>query len=153
MISAELAAALRDEGVRWDPVAGDRFVIPQPGLDEELFTLSEMTIEARRYPTGTILGFNGTTEWALDSVALEEALWMPREDQLRDLLGGAFESLVRAATGEGEDEAAGAEAETGVPVYEVTTRVGDRPVSVHRAQEPADAYALALLALVASAHE
>ncbi|NCT90649.1 pilus assembly protein CpaE [Cellulomonas sp. APG4] len=93
MISQHLAQALRDAGVRWSPAAGDRFVIPQPELDGEVFTLSEMTIEAREYPTGTILGFNGTTEWALDSVAQDDALWLPREDQLRTLLGRTFVSL------------------------------------------------------------
>lgn len=93
MISQHLAQALRDAGVRWSPAAGDRFVIPQPELDGEVFTLSEMTIEAREYPTGTILGFNGTTEWALDSVAQDDALWLPREDQLRELLGRTFVSL------------------------------------------------------------
>lgn len=133
MISQHLAAALRDAGLRWKPRAGDRFVIPQEGLEQELFTLSEMTIEAREYPTGTILGFNGTTEWALDSVAQEDALWMPREDQLRELLGGTFRSL------EGPSE--------GRDGFRVTTD----PVageSTFEARTAADAYALAVLALV-----
>ena len=34
-----------------------------------------MTIEAHHYPTGTELGFNGTTEWALDSVSADDSLW------------------------------------------------------------------------------
>jgi hypothetical protein len=51
-----------------------------------------MTIEPRSYPTGVILAFNGTTEWALDSVAQADALWLPREDQLRELRG-AFRRL------------------------------------------------------------
>ena len=99
MISEHLAVALRDAGLRWDPAAGDRFVIPQPELDGQVFTLSEMTIEARHYPTGTILGFNGTTEWALDSVAKDEALWLPREDQLRELLGNRLEAVRRTEGG------------------------------------------------------
>ncbi|HET8778539.1 MAG TPA: pilus assembly protein CpaE, partial [Agromyces sp.] len=60
-----------------------------------VFTVSEMTIEARRYPTGTILAFNGTTEWALDSVAFADAVWLPREDQLRELLRATFRVLRR----------------------------------------------------------
>lgn len=137
MISLELAQALRDAGVRWKPTAGDRFVIPQPDLAGELFTLSEMTIEAREYPTGTILGFNGTTEWAMDSVSQDDALWMPREDQLRELLGGAFVSLSREVA-----------LQDGGPGYVATTRsVGDEE-STYRAASAADAYALALLALV-----
>ena len=132
MISSELALALRDAGLRWIPAAGDRFVIPQPEMDGELFTLSEMTIEAREYATGTILGFNGTTEWALDSVAKDDALWMPREDQLREHLGSSFVALRRAD--------AGSEAS-----FQVTTSTptGER---THQADAASDAYGLALLA-------
>ena len=52
-----------------------------------------MTIQVHDRPEGRIIGFNGTTEWALDDVDLDEALWLPREDQLRELLGGTFRSL------------------------------------------------------------
>lgn len=145
MISEHLATALRDAGLRWQPAAGDRFVIPQPELAGELFTLSEMTIEAREYPTGTILGFNGTTEWAMDSVAQEDALWMPREDQLRDKLGGTFVSLTRTPATHGahaaEDGGSGA-------TWSVTTSTPSGDEAVHRAPTAADAYALALLALI-----
>jgi hypothetical protein len=108
-------------------------VIPQPDLAGEVFTLSEMTIEAREYPGGTILGFNGTTEWALDSVAKDEALWLPREDQLRDLLGRTFVALRRS--------------EAGFTVT-VTGVDGDRE---YAASSAPDAYAAALLALIALA--
>lgn len=141
MLSVRLAQQLRDAGLRWHPQPGDRFVIPQPELDGELFTLSEMTIEAREHPTGTVLGFNGTTEWALDSVAKDDALWMPREDQLRELLGGTFVSLVRGFAGSPDD-------------WVVTTReptTGQTQEFV--APTAADAYALALLALVTHALE
>ena len=134
-LSRDLAAALRDSGLRWSPAAGDRFVIPQPDLDSQVFTLSDMTIEAHEYPTGTILGFNGTTEWALDSVSMDEALWLPREDQLRELLGGVFVSLHRQGTG---DDAR----------YVVTTHGEDGEPREDRAASAADAYARALLALV-----
>lgn len=149
MISQQLAVALRDSGLRWRPAAGDRFVIPQVGLEDELFTLSEMTIEAREYPTGTILGFNGTTEWALDSVAQEDALWMPREDQLRDLLGRTFVSLTREAVdvpGGDLDDAPDAPEAAGSAVYRVTTR-GPGGERTFDAETAADAYGLALLAL------
>jgi len=152
MISEHLAAALRDAGLRWQPAAGDRFVIPQPELAGELFTLSEMTIEAREYPTGTILGFNGTTEWAMDSVAQEDALWMPREDQLRDKLGGTFVSLSRMPATHGAHAAthgahAAGDGATGA-TWSVTTSTPSGDEAVHRASTAADAYALALLALI-----
>lgn len=95
MISTDLARALREVGLRWHPATGDAFSIDKPGFESDVFTVSDMTIEAHQFDTGTILGFNGTTEWALDSVALEDSLWLPREDQLRSLLGGMFRSLRR----------------------------------------------------------
>lgn len=95
MISTSLARRLRDAGLRWKPASGDRFQIDRPELDGDVFTVSDLTVEPHEYATGTVLGFNGTTEWALDSVAVEDALWLPREDQLRDLLRGAFLRLER----------------------------------------------------------
>ena len=100
MISRELALALREAGLTWHPESGDRFQLDlaenvEAEVEADVFTVSEMTIEARRYPTGTILAFNGTTEWALDSVALADAVWLPREDQLRELLRATFRSLTR----------------------------------------------------------
>lgn len=93
MIAIELARALRDSGLVWHPASGDNFIIDRVEVDADVFILSDMTVEAHEFETGTVLGFNGTTEWALDSVALEDALWLPREDQLRQLLGTAFVSL------------------------------------------------------------
>jgi len=100
VISRELAIALRDAGLTWHPESGDRFQLDLPDaveaeVEADIFTVSDMTIEAHRYPTGTILGFNGTTEWALDSVALADAVWLPREDQLRELLRSTFRALRR----------------------------------------------------------
>jgi hypothetical protein len=51
-------------------------------VEADVFTVSTMTIEARRTPTGTILAFNGTTEWALDAVTLD-AVWLPRGSAAR----------------------------------------------------------------------
>jgi hypothetical protein len=93
VISTPLARALRDSGLVWHPVAGDAFRIDLVEVDDEVFYLSDMTVEAHALMTGTELGFNGTTEWALDSVAIEDALWLPSESQLRVLLGAAFRSL------------------------------------------------------------
>jgi hypothetical protein len=96
VLSRELARALRDAGVRWEPRPGDAFVIPDRDLDEHVFVLSDMVVQTVQPPDGPpILAFNGTTEWALDSLEAREALWLPREDQLRALLRGSFESLER----------------------------------------------------------
>ncbi|GMA24503.1 hypothetical protein GCM10025864_22620 [Luteimicrobium album] len=133
MISRSLARALRDAGVRWTPQDGDRFVLDADGLDEQVFTVSDMTIEEHHYDTGSVLGFNGTTEWALDSVALEDALWLPAEHQLRGLLAGTFRSLTRAGTRW---------------TVAVVLPDGERSFS---ADDPSDAYAEALLTLVRAA--
>lgn len=94
MIASDVARQLRDAGLEWHPAPGDFFRLEGPEFGgDETFTISDMTVESHEFDTGTILGFNGTTEWALDSVALEQALWIPREDQLRAALGAAFSSL------------------------------------------------------------
>src|ERR1700712_4402378 len=99
MISPQLARALRTAGLRWHPTSGDMFVIDRPGFEGEVFSLSTMTIEALDFPTGTVLGFNGTTEWALDEIAVDDTLWMPAEHQLRALLAATFVALSRTADG------------------------------------------------------
>jgi hypothetical protein len=99
MISTALARALRDSGLVWHPAAGDAFRIDRVEVDDEIFYLSDMTVEAHTLTTGTELGFNGTTEWALDSVAIEDAVWLPSETQLRSALGRAFRSLTATAGG------------------------------------------------------
>jgi hypothetical protein len=130
MISIELARALRDSGLVWHPGRGDDFRIDRIEADDEVYTLSDMTVEAHTFSSGTVLGFNGTTEWALDSVALDDALWLPREDQLRSILKAAFVSLERTADG-----------------HRVVAVVdGER--RAFESGDAADAYARALLALL-----
>lgn len=131
MISTESARALREAGLVWRPRSGDRFQLDEPEFEADVFTVSDMTIEPRAYPTGTILAFNGTTEWALDSVALEDALWLPSEEQLREMLRSTFRTLRRLPDTYAVEIVAG----------------GDTRVFTH--PEPADAYALAVMALLA----
>jgi hypothetical protein len=94
MLSRDLATALRAAGLRWEPQNGDRFLVPDRDLDDEVFVLSDMVVEQVTLPDGTrVLAFNGTTEWALDALEASEAIWLPSESQLRELLGAAFEGL------------------------------------------------------------
>ena len=134
MISVELAGALKAAGLVWHPTSGDRFALITGAFDDEIFTLSDMVVEARESRTGTVLGFNGTTEWALDSAEATDALWLPREDQLRVLLGTSFRSLERVEHG-----------------YRVLATLpgepADRPLPYWGA-EPSEAYGRALLALI-----
>jgi hypothetical protein len=93
VISLELAQQLRDKGLEWTPAAGDRFVFPNRDMDNQVFVISDMAIEVHDLPTGSVIGFNGTTEWALDSVEQADVVWLPREGQLRELLAGSFLGL------------------------------------------------------------
>jgi len=136
MISRELAVALKQAGLVWHPASGDRFQLDlpdqvEPEFEAQVFTVSEMTIESHRTPSGaTILGFNGTTEWALDSVSLGDAVWLPREDQLRELLRNTFQALRRL------DDA-----------FEVEVELDGARLRFEH-PEPAEAYGLALLELI-----
>ena len=131
IISVELARKLRDGGLRWDPAPGDRFVVADRGMDDEVFTLSDMTVEMHEFPSGRVIGFNGTVEWALDSVEARNSIWLPSEAQLRDRLGGAFRRLSRTDAG-----------------YRVEIEVAGR-TSVFAADDAAEAYGRALLYLAA----
>lgn len=135
MISRELAVRLRDAGLGWHPAEGDRFQLDLPEeieleAEADVFTVSAMTIEARQTPSGTDLAFNGTTEWALDAVTLADAVWLPREDQLRDLLRGTFRALMRL-----EDS------------FRVDVEIAGETLSFEH-PEPSEAYGQALLELV-----
>lgn len=93
MLTVDLARELLSAGLLWSPGQGDRFVLPDRGMDDWVFVLSDMTVEVHELPRGRVVGFNGVTEWALDSVRIEEALWLPREEQLRAQLGRRFRRL------------------------------------------------------------
>lgn len=139
MITRGLAVALRDAGLIWHPADGDRFQLDLPDeveleVEADVFTVSAMTIEARQTAGGTDLAFNGTTEWALDAVTLADAVWLPREDQLRELLRGTFRRLSRL-----EDTL----------VVEVVI-AGEALAFEH--PDPAEAYGRALLALILRTH-
>jgi hypothetical protein len=127
VISVDLARRLKAAGLAWTPVSGDRFHIPDRDLDETVFVLSEMTIETADLPTGRVVKFNGTTEWALDSIAEDEVVWLPHEAQLRGLLGDTFVRLEPVGDGY---------------AVETTGRSGGRYVDVDAER----AYARALLA-------
>jgi hypothetical protein len=132
VISLGLARQLRDAGLKWSPASGDRFVVADRDMDSDVFVLSDMTIEVHDLPHGQVIGFNGTTEWALDSVENDNAVWLPRESQLRELLAGTFRALDRTEDG-----------------WQVRTELNG---AVHASQDPdaEQAYGLALLHLLDS---
>ena len=125
----ELARRLRTAGLTWTPRAGDRFVLPVAGMEEEVFVISDLTVDVHHFKTGDVIGFNGTTEWALDSVEQDKAVWLPREDQLRDLLGDTFLMLEQLEGG-----------------YAVSVTRADGTFERHADIEAERAYARAVLA-------
>ena len=130
MISFELARRLHDSGLEWLPNEGDRFMIPDRDLEDQVFSISEMTIDTHQEVGGRVILFNGTVEWALDSIMEREVIWLPSETQLRDRLGDAFQSLERTEDG-----------------YRCTVQVG-RETRRYVSAVPADAYGMALLEIL-----
>jgi hypothetical protein len=130
VLPVPLALRLRDAGLRWKPAPGDRFAIPDRDLDDEVFVLSNMVIAVHELPDGPVIGFNGTTEWAMDDLEQSEAIWLPREDQLRELLGGTFHMLERTHGG-----------------YRVEITIGDRRLGFESATAE-QGYGEALLDLI-----
>ncbi|CAN5228285.1 hypothetical protein BH18ACT9_BH18ACT9_15770 [soil metagenome] len=99
MITVELARRLRDVGLVWTPASGDRFAIPDRLLDDEVFVVSDMSIDTVQLGPSQVVRFQGTTEWALDSMDKDDVVWLPHEAQLRALLGPAFRSLTSTEAG------------------------------------------------------
>lgn len=127
MLSTDLARRLLDAGLNWSPMPGDRFVVDRPGVAQDVFYLADMTVEVHEFVGGSVIGFNGVAEWALDSVALEETLWLPREEQIRTVLDHDFVGLGIGTSG-----------------YAVVALVDGTPRTfTHRDAE--EAYGLALL--------
>lgn len=127
MISRELATALAPL-LSWTPRNGDQFFVPRPEIAETVFTLSDMVVEMVTQFGESRFHFNGTVEWALDSVESDAVVWLPREEQLREQLGSVFLSLDATADG-----------------YVVTVSGPGRAHHTDPEADAADAYGRALL--------
>ena len=103
-------------------------------MDDDVFVVSDMVVDVHDLPGGRVIGFNGTVEWALDSIAATDVVWMPREDQLRDRLGDAFVRLEAVPS-------------PGPPSWLVVVRRGSDELR-HVDVEAERAYGRALLALL-----
>ena len=128
--SIELARRLRDAGLEWHPKEGDRFHIPDRDFGDQVWSISEMVIEPRSNILGEReLAFNGTVEWALDSIVKRDVVWVPTEGQLRELIADSFIALYRDDDGS----------------HACVIRLDDTPTTFHAGSAP-DAYGKALLA-------
>lgn len=72
MITLALAESLRKQGLPWRPTYGDRFAMRKGPLADRVLVIGDP---------------------AVDRPDPRTAIWLPREDQLRDALGEAFMSL------------------------------------------------------------
>jgi hypothetical protein len=127
VISRELATQLSPY-LAWTPANGDQFYIPKPEIADSVFLFSDMVVELVVRGGESRFHFNGTVEWALDSVASDDVVWLPREDQLRELLAGYFLSLDASGGG-----------------FVVTVSGPGRAYHTEPEQTAADAYGRALL--------
>ena len=137
MIELEMARKLKSAGLHWEPAQGDRFAVPERGMDDRVFVINDMATIIEMIQGAEMVTFHGTPEWALDYVYLGEAVWLPDEGQLRELL---HQRLAQEAQ----------------PVYDLlsldenfTCRFGWRDESLaFTAAEASEAYAAALLHLM-----
>lgn len=132
MLSLSLARQLKDAGLHWQPQLHDAFVIPDRGMDERLFVITEVMAYIEQLWGSPMVTFHGTAEWALDYILQTEAVWIPSESQLRELMARQVEDLTLVHTG---DE------------YECRFAVDGQP-HVYSAKEACDAYGQALLLIL-----
>jgi hypothetical protein len=86
LIRLETARKLKAVGLHWEPTQGDRFAVPDRGLDDRVFVINDMATIIEMIQGAEMVTFHGTPEWALDYIYLGEAVWLPEEGQLRELL-------------------------------------------------------------------
>ncbi len=86
MLSVQLARQLKTAGLPWQPAKGDLFMVPDRGMDEQVFTINDMAVIVESLQGSPAITFHGTPEWALDYVFVGDTVWLPTEEQLRGLL-------------------------------------------------------------------
>jgi hypothetical protein len=135
MLSLDLAQALKRAGLVWNPRERDLFAMPEHDMEGHIFVVSPLPALVQYFGGQQMITFHGSIEWALDYVVLTEAVWLPTESQLRELLAATIgaNAPLRIAR-----SPAGYRLEVGIAanVVEFT------------APDPADAYGLALLQLL-----
>ncbi|HEX5689386.1 MAG TPA: hypothetical protein VFX76_05260 [Roseiflexaceae bacterium] len=86
MVDIELARRLKRAGLVWQPAERDCFLVPDRGMDDQVFVVNHLTTLIQNYKGQPTVTFHGTSEWALDDVLLTEVVWLPSETQLREAL-------------------------------------------------------------------
>lgn len=83
MISLKLACELKAAGLVWRSQLLDFFVIPDRGMDERIFVISDIQANLDLFRGWPVVTFHGASEWAMDHIMTTEVVWMPTETQLR----------------------------------------------------------------------
>ena len=92
MITLDLARQLKTAGLRWQSNIHDFFAIPDRGMDDKLFVLTDVMSQMETLKGWPAVTFHGTSEWALDYIFKVEVIWMPTETQLRQLIEERLQS-------------------------------------------------------------
>lgn len=152
MISLSMARALKNNGLAWSPQTNDYFAIPDRGMDEKVFVLSEVLSLIDLFHGRSVVTFHGTAEWALDYLVTSEVVWMPRADQLR----AEIFDRIATRTSEGPNDQAGTPPRKAAPELVLTSDRETHRCEIHarllratfEASSAEDAYAKALLYLL-----
>jgi hypothetical protein len=137
MLSLATARQLKAAGLTWQPRLHDFFALPDRDLDDRVFVIADVMSYIELLHGSPMVSFHGTAEWALDYILLVEAVWLPSEEQLRQLLIGRMAgepaSMVALTTRTGDTRCA------------ITFRGQERSFN---AADASEAYAAALLYLL-----
>jgi hypothetical protein len=86
MLTLSIAQKLKEAGLSWTPALHDFFAIPDRGFDDKVFVISDILVNVEMLRDQLSATFHGTVEWALDHVVVDELVWLPTEEQLREEL-------------------------------------------------------------------
>ncbi len=86
MLSLSTAKQLKEAGLTWTPALHDFFAIPERGFNDKVFVISDVFVNVEPLRGHLSATFQGSVEWALDHIVIEELVWLPTEEQLRDEL-------------------------------------------------------------------
>ncbi len=86
MLPLTLAIQLKDAGLNWIPDINDFFAIPDSDLDDRIFVMADMMTAPTTLKGWPAITFHGTSEWAMDYIFMQEVVWLPTEEQLRQEL-------------------------------------------------------------------
>lgn len=84
MLSLSTARKLKEAGLTWTPALHDFFAIPDRGFDDKVFVISDIFVTVEMLRGHLEATFHGSVEWALDHVVIDELVWLPTEEQLRE---------------------------------------------------------------------